>query len=190
VITLDGIEEMDAERLDLIPPDTRQQRIAGLGHIGLYKGPGKLAAGEPRDRHGFEQNGVSARDATGGMKFMGAAGQSFERYHERLAVRRLGQEPAFEAKRLIGTDNEPIRHFPADTQSFGTSKMEGYFPGACARREKWSFHITFLDSSVGHLKGNPGRGKKTSPRGTFRRKNEGGGATPKLRHEVAMNFSW
>ncbi len=189
VIALDHLEEMDAEALDLIASDAREQRFAALYRIGLYKGAGKPAARESGDRNRFEQNGVRARDATSRMKFMVPPGQSLQRGHKSRPVCGLGQKPVFNAEGLVRADDKPFRHLGTDGQGFGARKMKRDLSGRGARFKERRFDATFIDFRFENFERDTARSQKAPARRAFRGENDGKWATPQLGHDVAMNFN-
>ena len=107
IITLDVLEKLQTNTLDLIAADACCRRLADAVEIAFEEAIGKGAHGQPRSFAMLENDGTILHGGDGGTKRVRASAQRAQLRRRRGAVRRLVKPFVPERKRLIGAKNEP-----------------------------------------------------------------------------------
>ena len=96
MVTIDTIEELDADSLHLVTADTRRECRARSIEVSFQEVIRKAAHGEPRNLAMLEQDGALSRQRNRAMKLVGSTAQRFELLARPVAVGWLGEPPLAE----------------------------------------------------------------------------------------------
>src|SRR5712691_11994598 len=100
MVAVDCLEQLDAERLELIAADAGGDGRAGGVEIALEEGVGERTHGQAGDADMREQNVGPAGDRHGGMERMGAPGVRRKLRLRAGAIGRLAEPASAEGERL------------------------------------------------------------------------------------------
>ena len=141
----DRLEQMDADPLDLIGADAREQGGPAGRAIARNRRVVERAHRQPRAVGGLEEDSAVARNADGRDQRMGPAGEPAQSPRGRGEVLGLVHQGALDQQGLIGADAQRGRAPAAHLKRLGAREQRGDLRGVAAAGEEVLFEPSFVD---------------------------------------------